>query len=203
VRPCRDNKCLSANKHTDQSIANAVGPVSLVLDLHITHDRFGSNSDPSINGHLHYPDDLDGSLNEAVPDKIRQYLSDYNNRPSNPISFMSIIASTSGSLHSELVLLLFLQTHRETARFFAVSGVQLAQPTSDQFHLHLSVFSSHLKSKVGNILAKAASLRITLNIDGTPIASKSHVHPSHSQTSRVLTSSLSLGVPVPRTTQCM
>ncbi len=28
-------------------------------------------------------------------------------------------------------------------------------------------------------------------------------HPSHSQTSRLLTSSLSLGVPVPRPTQCM
>ena len=37
----------------------------------------------------------------------------------------------------------------------------------------------------------------------TPIASKSHTHPSHSQTSRLLTSSLSLGVPVPRATQCM
>ena len=32
---------------------------------------------------------------------------------------------------------------------------------------------------------------------------KSHTHPSHSQTSRLLTSSLSLGVPVPLTTQCI
>ncbi len=39
--------------------------------------------------------------------------------------------------------------------------------------------------------------------DGSPIISKSHTHPSHSQTSRLLTSSLSLGVPVPRSTQCM
>jgi hypothetical protein len=38
---------------------------------------------------------------------------------------------------------------------------------------------------------------------GTPIPSESHTHPSHSQTSRLLTSSLSLGVPVPRVTQCM
>ena len=43
---------------------------------------------------------------------------------------------------------------------------------------------SQFKSKVGNILAKAAVLRITLYIDGTPITSKSHTHPSHSQTSR-------------------
>jgi hypothetical protein len=60
------------------------------------------------------------------------------------------------------------------------------------------VFSSHLKSKVDNILVKAAVLRINLNIDGSPVASKSHTHPSHSQTSRLLTSSLFLGVPVPR-----
>ncbi len=44
---------------------------------------------------------------------------------------------------------------------------------------------------------------IITNIDGAPTASKSHTHPSHSQTSRLLTSSLSLGVPVPRVTQCI
>ncbi len=107
-------------------LVNEEGPMSLVLDLHIDHDRFGSSSDPSINGHLHYPNDLDGSLKETATDKIRQYHTDYNNRPSNSISFMSVIVSTSGCLHSELVCLLFLQTHRETDRFFAVSGVQLA-----------------------------------------------------------------------------
>jgi hypothetical protein len=60
-----------------------------------------------------------------------------------------------------------------------------------------------LKYRVGNILAKAADLRVTLNLDGVPITSKSHTHLTHSQSSRLLTSSLSLGVPVPRVTQCM
>jgi hypothetical protein len=36
----------------------------------------------------------------------------------------------------------------------------------------------------------------------SPLVSRSHTHPSHSQTSRLLTSSLSLGVPVPHVTQC-
>ena len=36
------------------------------------------------------------------------------------------ISSTSGRLHSEFVLLLFLQVHRETDLFFATSGVHLA-----------------------------------------------------------------------------
>ena len=59
----------------DGYLANAVGPVPLVLDLRIAHDRFGSTSDPTLNGHLHYPNDLDRSLkrslNEAAADKIR------------------------------------------------------------------------------------------------------------------------------------
>ena len=79
-----------------------------MLDLHITHERFGSTSDPSINGHLHSPHNLDGPLNVDSADKIHQYLTDYNNRPSNLISFMFVIASTSDRLHSEFVLLLFL-----------------------------------------------------------------------------------------------
>ena len=116
---------------------------------------------------------------------------------------MPVIGSTSGRLHSEFIRLLFLQTHRETDRFLATSGVQLAETNSGLFHFRRAAYSVQLKSKCGNLLAKAAALRINLNLDGAPIASKSHTHPSHSQTSRLLTSSLSLGVPVPRPTQCM
>ena len=118
---------------------------------------------------------------------------------------MPAIASTSGRLHSEFVRLLFLQTHRESDRFFAASGVQLAQTDRGQFHYHRAdtAVSSQLKSRVGLALTKAAALRINLNIDGAPIISRTHTHPSHSQTSRLLTSSLSLGVPVPRATQWM
>ena len=102
-----------------------------------------------------------------------------------------------------LFVFLFLQVHRETDRFFADSGLQVAKSTSGLFHFRRAAFSSLLKSRVGSILAKAATLSITLNLDGAPITSKSHTHPSHSQTSRLLTSSLSLGVPVPRPTQCI
>ena len=41
-------------------LANAAGPVPLVLDLLIAHERWGSSSDSSMNGHLHYPNDVDG-----------------------------------------------------------------------------------------------------------------------------------------------
>ncbi len=127
----------------------------LVQDLRIGHECWGSNVDPSIKGHLHYPNDLDRSLNETVVDKIRAYREDYNNRPSNDISFMSPIASTSGSLHSEFVSLLFLQSHRETDLFFESSGVQLPESTGVQFHYHRPSFSSHLKSKIVNILTNS------------------------------------------------
>jgi hypothetical protein len=154
-------------------LANETVPVPLVLDLLIAHDRVGSNTDPTLNGHLGYPNKLNQSLNDTAADKIRKYRADYNNRPPNTVSFIPAIASTSGRLHSEFVRLLFLQAHRETDRFFAASGV------------------------------KEPALRITLNLDGSSIISKSHTHPSHSQTSRLLTSSLSSGIPVPRPTQCM
>ena len=115
-----------------------------------------------------------------------------------------MIASTSGRLHSEFIRLPFLQTHRETDRFFTASGVQPAQSTSGSlFHFKSVTFLSELRSKVGSTLAKAAALRVNLNIDGAPITSRTNTPPSHSQTSRLLTSSLSLGVPVPRTTECM
>jgi hypothetical protein len=117
---------------------------------------------------------------------------------------MTGIPGTSDRLHSEFVRLLFLQAHRETDRFFAASGVQFPQThPGGQFHFRRTTFLTQLQSKVDLTLPKASALRVNLNLDGAPIVSKSHTHPSHSQTSRLLTSSLSSGVPVPRPTQCV
>jgi hypothetical protein len=130
----------------------------------------GSSADPSLNGHLKYPNNLDQSLNDTAADKIRKYRADDNNRPPSAVSFMPAIASTSGRLHSEFVRILFLQAHRETDRFFAASGVQLAQTNpGGQFTFHRSTFLTQLHSKVGLALAKAAVLRININLDGAPI----------------------------------
>ncbi len=107
---------------------------------------------------------------------------------------MSGVAGTSGRLHSEFVLFLFLQDHRETDHFFETSGVQYPQVTSGHFHIRHSTFFSHLKGKTDLVLSKDTDLRITLNIDDVSIPSRSHTHPSHSQTSRLLTSSLSFNL---------
>ena len=48
-------------------LANEAGPVPLVLDLLIAHDRFGRSSDLSLRN-LRYPNDIDRSLNEAAAD---------------------------------------------------------------------------------------------------------------------------------------
>jgi hypothetical protein len=132
-------------------------------------DRVGSSTDPTLNGHLRYPNNLDQSLNDAAVDKIRKYRADYNNRPPSTVSFIPAIpsyTSTFGRLHSEFVRLLFLQNHRETERFFAASGVQLAQFTSGQFHFHRAAFTQQFKSRVVLTLSKVVSLRINLNLDG-------------------------------------
>ena len=72
-------------------------------------------------------------------------IADDNNNPPSAVSFMTDISlalvflihdkqisSTSGRLHSEFIRLLFLQDHRETDRFFVVSGVQF--PQTDRGH---------------------------------------------------------------------
>jgi hypothetical protein len=64
--------------------------------------------------------------------------------------------------------------------------------TSGLFHFRRAAFSVQLKARVGNILAKAAALRVNLNLDGAPITSRTQTHHSHSQTSRLLTSSFCL-----------
>ena len=129
--------------------SSAAGPVPLVLDLRIADERWRSSSNPSLNGHLHYPTNIDRTLNEDAPDKILQYRADCNNLPSHSISFMPVISSTSGRLHGEFVHL-FLQAHRETERFRETSRVQLEKTN---FHFRRVVFYSQLKSRVDHILA--------------------------------------------------
>ena len=75
----------------------------MVLDLGMTHERWESRSNPSLNGHLHYPSDIDRTLNETSTEQVLQYRADYINRPSHSIDFIPTIPSTSGRLHNEFV----------------------------------------------------------------------------------------------------
>ena len=76
-----------------------------------------------------------GTLSETAADKIRDYRANYNNRPSNAISFVPAVASTFDRLHCELVRILFLQTHWETDCFFCCfrSSVCSIQPVPGDY----------------------------------------------------------------------
>ena len=60
--------------------------------------------------------------------KIREFRTDYNNRPSDSISFIPVVDITSGHFHCDLVLILFLRDHRETKRFFGFYGNPIGPP---------------------------------------------------------------------------
>ena len=51
-------------------------------------------------------------------------------------------------------------------------------------------FYNDIKSKVGLVLAKAAALPITLNLDGAPIPSRAYTHTTHSTNSRLISTAL-------------
>jgi hypothetical protein len=92
------------------------------------------------------------------------------------------------------VRILSWQAHRETNIFFAASEVEIAQYHQDLFRFHRDAAYFKLKSELWNILAKATALRINLNTHCAPVAAHTHTHPSHSQSSRLLFTSLSVGI---------
>ena len=116
-------------------LANAAGPVPLVLDLRIAHERWGSSSNPSLNGHLHYPAEINRTLKEAAADKILEYRADYNNRPSNAISFMPAIASTSGRLLVNLCALYSYRLIGKLTAFLQLQEFSLRNRTVEPFTL--------------------------------------------------------------------
>jgi hypothetical protein len=121
-------------------LAKVAGPVTLVLDLRLAHNKIDyslmSVSEVVLTLNImdtYYPNDIHRSLN----DKIRTHHTDYNNNPLTPIPFIFFWSFRSSVPHS----------------------------TSVQFHNRHTVFSAQLKSKIANLLGKTAELRITLNID--------------------------------------
>ena len=85
------------------------------------------------------------------------------------ISFLPAIVSTSTRMHGEFLRLLFLQAHRETEAHFTAAGMSLQRNHSDLFPFKRAAFSQSLKSKVGLAAAKAAALRMNLNVEGCGI----------------------------------
>jgi hypothetical protein len=175
-------------------LRDQVGSRSLVFDLSITHDRFGSSSHVQQNGSLSHPQDLDGPMRVAAHRKTnacRQTYADNQN-----ISFLPAIMSTSNRMHGEFLRLLFLQAHRETESHFTAAGLSSQRNQTESFRFKRAAFYQGLKSKVGLAAAKAAALRINLNVQGCSIVAAPMHAPS--RTSLLLPLLLSHNLPLPR-----
>ena len=117
----------------------------MVMDLRITHDRSGSSSDPSII--------------ITIPLAL------------SPLCLLLI--ARLGGYTVNLCVFYFYKfigkltsfLHLQEFSWWNITVTSSTMPT---------VVSLQLKSNVGNILTKVDELRITLNIDGTPVTSRSH-----------------------------
>jgi hypothetical protein len=79
--------------------------------------------------------------------------------------------------------------------FVLVSRMHLAQQYRGNGHFLSAAFSSRHKAVVGGALARVTALHVGLGVSGATIVSGSCARPSHVWISRLLTSSLSLGIP--------
>ena len=115
----------AGHRHGNVEIRNylrdSAGPRSLVFDLSIAHDRFGSSSHVLQNGLLTHPQDLDGPLRVAAQRKINAYGQQYADNQN--ISFLPAIMSTSCRMHGEFLRPIFLQAHKETEARFTAAGM--------------------------------------------------------------------------------
>jgi hypothetical protein len=185
-------------RRSDMEICNYLrdqaGSRSLVFDLSITHDRYGSSSLQLHNGRLTHPQDIDAPLHIAAQRKInsfRQQCADNQN-----ISFLPAIVSTSTRMHGDFLRLLFLQAHRETKAHFTATGMPLQRNQLDSFRLKRAAFCQSLNSKVGLTADIAAALRINLNVEGCGVVALPMHAPSRAPL--LLPLPLSHNLPLPR-----
>ena len=143
-------------------LQDAASRRSLVFDLSMTHDRFGSSS------HVKKKMLRKGKGTAFVScSKINSYKQQYADNLN--ISFLPAVVSTSTRMHGGFLRLLFLQAQRETEAHFTATGMSSQRNQSDSFRFKRAAFDQSLKSKVGLAAAKAAALRINLNVEGCDI----------------------------------
>jgi len=134
-------------------------------------------------------------------DRIRQQSYQQQYADNQNISFLPAIVSTSTRMHGEFLRLLFLQAHRETESHFTAAGMSSQTNNSEALRFKRAAFYNGLKSKVGLAAAKAAALRINLNVQGCSIVAPPMHAPS--RTPLLLPLLLSHNLPTPRVHQCV
>jgi hypothetical protein len=133
-------------------------------------------------------------MRAAAQRKTNAYQQTYPENQS--ISFLPAIMSTSNRMNGEFLRLLFLQVHRETEAHFTTAGMPSQRNQSESFRFKRAAFYQGLKSKVGLAAAKAAVLRINLNVQDCSIVSAPMHAPS--RTFLLLPLLLSHNLPLPR-----
>jgi hypothetical protein len=135
-----------------------------------------------------------GRLRLLMGQSLGPGISEGVNKPQRRTFFMPAVATTSGRLHCELVRVVFLQAHRETEKSKkTLSSLQLQELSMRTTTRTCSGSAALLSTPSSNLMFAISSrrpvLRINLNIDGASMPSYTYTHPSHSQTSRLLSPS--------------
>ena len=99
-------------------------------------------------------------------------------------------------MHGEFLRLLFLQAHRETEAHFTAVGMSSQNINTEALRFKREAFYNGLKSKVGLAAAKAAALRVNLNVQSCSIVAPPMHAPS--RTLLLLPLLLSHNLPTPR-----
>ncbi len=126
--------------------------------------------------------------------KIADYRQQYadNQNISFPPAIVRLVPP-----HGEFLRLLFLQAHLETEAHFTAAGMSLQTNNSEALQFKYAAFYNGPKSKtVGLTAAKAAALRINLNVQGCVIVATPMHAPS--RTPLLLPLLLSHNLPIPR-----
>jgi len=98
-------------------------------------------------------------------------------------------------MHGEFLRLLFLQAHQETEAHCTATGMSSQTNNLEALWFKCAAFYNGLKSKVGLATAKAAALRVNLNVQGCFIVASPMHAPS--RTPLLLHLLLSHNLPTP------
>jgi hypothetical protein len=157
----------SAGRRGDEEIRNylqdAAGRRSLVFDLSITRERFGSSNHVHQNGLLSHPQDLDAPLRLAAQRKTNSYKQQY---AANQNIFSPPLSAQAHACMANFCVFSFYRPAGRPRRTSLPLECHRNSNQSDSFHFKRAAFYQSLKSKVGLAAAKPAALRINLNIEG-------------------------------------
>jgi hypothetical protein len=176
-------------------LQDVAGSRSLVFDLSMTHNRFGSSSHVQQNSLLSHPQDLDAPLCLAAQRKINSYRQQYADNQN--ISFLPDIVSTSKHTHAQRVFASSFSTGPPGDRgaLHCRWNVIATQPiglVSIQAHSILPVSEEQSRTRG----SQSTASRINLNVEGCGIVA-APVH-APSRAPLLLPLLLSHNLPLPR-----